>query len=875
MDQRATQVPLSKLATGGAAEIVGSYAGWGRVRWMATIPAKPPEMVDLPSGLPPALVGALNAMGRSQLYSHQLATIEAVREKKDVLLVTSTASGKTLAFNAAILDELLRSRSGHALYVYPLNALANDQASALRELVGNLPASDRPRIAVVTGQSDTSEKQSARGADLVLTNPESIHFSMLQRPDAWRGLLGRLRFVVVDEAHMYRGAFGAHMSHVLRRLLRISARLGSHPQLIAASATIGNPDELARLLTGREPVVIDRDGSSRPERQLVVWEPPLFANGQHGSYEREAVQLLVAALAVGRSVILFARSRRSVEGLTAEVQQEIREQLDDPVLADAVKPYRGGYTASERKEIEAGLRGGKIRAVVSTNALEVGIDIGSLDVVIIAGYPGTMQAFWQQAGRAGRRGLTSQIFYVPSANPLDEYFAESPERLLETPHEHATFDPWNPRIAVQHVLWRAGEVPIRSSGPWEDPAAERITSRLVEEGALESDGTAYRPVEPLDYEVSLRSIEGRPFRVLDRLGRHVGDVDEQYLYRECHPGAVYAHQGRAYRVERLDEVARQVYVVGPSDWTTTTKAVVTFNVTLVEELARRQIGPARLIWDVRLARLTTSESYDAYQESERRPPRRLVDEGPINPALVRERPTVGIVIHLPAGVSAEGAHAVEHAIHALVPTEVMCDRRDFVSLTRATTVYLYDRNVEGLGFAERAYQQLPAIIAAAAERLNGCRCDFGCPLCVQSATCERMNDELAKDEARMLLAGTMGMPTAPSENRSPTVDKRSSSARQITGSVAAAMVEEDRRRAGDALAENISGSGKWPSDEGWEASRYRSGGRVYHEAWGMGRIDHVRSHDYGLLVEVLFDSVGRKVVLGRAGNLRIPRPDRR
>lgn len=871
MSQQSTRGQAGREATGGAAEIEAAYSGWGRVRWMATIPARPAEMVDLPADLPPALDQALRGMGRSQLYSHQAATVEAVRDGKDVLLVTSTASGKTLAFNAAILDTLLRDGSGHALYVYPLNALANDQASALRELVAHLPEAARPRIAVVTGQADTAEKQSARGAGLVLTNPESIHFSMLQRPDSWRGLLGRLRFIVVDEAHMYRGAFGAHVSHVLRRLLRVCAQLGSHPQLIAASATIGNPDELARLLTGRQPVVIDRDGSARPERQLVTWEPPLFAGGRHGSYETEAVQLLVAALSTGRSGILFARSRRSVESLTADVQKEIREQLRDPALAKSVKPYRGGYTASERKEIEAGLRAGHVRAVITTNALEVGIDIGSLDFVIIAGYPGTMQAFWQQAGRAGRRGATSQIFYVPSANPLDEYFAEVPDRLLETPHEHATFNPWNPRIAVPHVLWRAAEVPIRATGPWEDTAAERITARLVDKGALELDGSAYRPVEPLDYEVSLRSIEGRPFRVLDRLGRHVGDVDEQYLYRECHPGAIYPHQGRAYRVERLDEAAREVHVAGPMDWTTATKPVVTTDVTLVEDLARRQIGPKGLIWEVCLARLTASERYDAYQEWERTPQKPLVFEGPITPALIRVRPTVGFVINLPEGVSVEAAHAIEHAIHALVPTEVMCDRRDFVSLTRATSVYLYDRNVEGLGFAERAFERLPAIIAAAADRLSSCKCDFGCPLCVQSASCERGNDELEKYEALLALAGVLGLETpSPRERRQP-ASKRSSSVRAMAGDVASAMVEEQRRGAIEAMATRIGDPKAWRSDDGWEARRYRLGGRVYHDSWGMGTIERVRTSEYGTLVELIFDTAGRKTVIGGQGHLQLAR----
>jgi DEAD/DEAH box helicase domain-containing protein len=428
-------------------EIVRRCTGLGKPRSITNIAGREAEFRDLPAGLPTSLRKALTALGRDHLYAHQRETLDLVRQGQNVLLVTSTASGKTLAFNTSILDTLLREGGGHALYIYPLNALANDQRVQLEKLVRELPVADRPAIGITTGQATPKEKQQARNARLVLTNPETIHHRILQHPGEWSPLLSGLRFIVLDEAHMYRGAFGAHMAHVVRRLLRLAARAGSQPQLIGATATIGNPAELGQSLTSREFTVVDRDGSTKPDRKLVVWQP----SGGLGEYQADAVKLTVASLATRRSVILFAGSRYGVENVTDMVRKAV-----DPDMAASVTPYRGGFTASQRKKIEDGLRSGQIRAVITTNALEAGIDIGSLDVAIIAGYPGTMMAFWQQAGRAGR-GKASHVFYVPSVNPLDEYFAEDPDRLLTTPHELATFDPWNPRVATQHVMWRALE----------------------------------------------------------------------------------------------------------------------------------------------------------------------------------------------------------------------------------------------------------------------------------------------------------------------------------------------------------------------------------------------------------------------------------
>lgn len=870
-------MPTSQVVLSPAArEIIGGYRGFGAPRWSRELPGREADLVDLPADLPRSLHEALVRANRSRLYLHQLETLNQVRAGKNVLLVTSTASGKTLAFNTAILDSLLQEPGARALYLYPLNALANDQRQALLDFVALLPADQRPRVGLVTGQATDEEKRAARDAHLILTNPETVHYSLLQRPTNWAAALSRLRFIVVDEAHMYRGAFGAHMAHVLGRLLRLAQGEGARPQIIAASATIGNPAELGRMLTGRDFTVIDRDGSAKPGRELIAWEPPVFDDGSYGSYEAEAVALTVASLRAGRSVILFARSRRSVESLTSEV----KDFIGDADLAEAVVPYRGGYTAGERREIEDGLRSGSVRAVITTNALEAGIDIGSLDVAILAGYPGTMMAFWQQAGRAGRRGRSSQIFYIPSANPLDAYFAADPERLLTTPHELATFDPWNPRIAVNHVLWRAIEMPIRASGPWESDMARRIVERLADEGLLQQRGSSLAASRPHDYGVSLRSIEGMPYPIVDGRGNRVGEIDEQYLYRECHPGAIYTHRGRAYRVLELDDERRQVLVSGPEEWTKVTRVVTDSSIEEVEVLAQREIGPERSRWRVRLTRIVVHETYPEFIEYNRKG-RRDEQVTEIVPPLERHRPTIALRIELPS-IGDTAAHAVEHALLGMVPTAVMCDRRDFIGLTEGTdacTVTLYDRNVEGLGFAERAFERVLEIAAAAADRVGECPCHDGCPLCVQAPTCERFNDRLYKHGASLALDAVLGIerrrqasaPRAQPERRDgaqgpvPVAPSTAERARSVTDALvaeqraAAIQAMEDRRKASDA---------GWRSDIGLTKADFGRGTVVRHPAFGEGRVEGMFSNMDGLSIVAIFGGDRRTVIAGE-GNLAV------
>lgn len=832
---------------------------------MADIPDKQADLVDLPKSLNPDLINALRSMGRTRLYSHQRATIEEVQAGHDVAPVTSTASGKTLGFNAAVLDGLI-GKDGRALYLYPLNALANDQRVALTELVDRLPSACRPRIGLATGQSSTNERRAARDADIVLTNPEMLHFSILRNPRLWRGLLGYLRFVVVDEAHLYRGAFGAHMAHLMRRLIRLAAAAGSSPRFILASATIGNPAELAQMLTRREYVVVSRDGAAKAQKQVIVWEPPSYVdsegNRRYLSYEDEAVQLLSAALRAGRSAILFVRSRRSVESVTAAVKEVL---ADRPDLSSAVAPYRGGYSPTERKTIEGGLRSGAIRGVISTVALEAGIDIGSLDVVIIGGYPGTMMSFWQQAGRAGRRDRAAQVFYVPSSNPLDAYFAMAPMRLLDTPHEIATFDMWNPNIAALHTLWSANETGLPPKGPWESPVQGDLARRLIERGAIERRGDRDWTVGEVDYEVSLRAIEGRPYKIVDGDGRDVGEQDQDYLLRECHPGAIYVHRGGAFRVGSLDHEARVVNVSRLKAWETETKVEMEPELEVIETIAERRIGPGDG-WLISLVRFEVTERYTGYVESERRGGK-LVASVRFPKPLTKSQETTGIMLELPTSIGEPSSHAIEHVVLAMVPTQIMSDRNEFFGRSEGSVVSLYERHREGLGFAEKLYERLEEVLGAAAERLADCPCMTGCPRCVHSPACERWNEDLAKGPASAGLDDALGIIRERSTPRATVPRRTSKTTAQVAAEVGREIADEQRRAGIQTLRPSRAATPEiWVLDTTPTAG-LRQGTNVRHRAFGVGMV--ISYDPQRKIVDVSFDNDGRKLIAAGQGHLEV------
>src|SRR5712691_1396671 len=480
-----------------------------------SVPAQPPSLGILRPRLPAALARALIDQGISQLYSHQVATVEALREGKNVVLASPTASGKSLAFALPTLERVLTQPGTRALYLYPTKALIGDQLRALQQLVRALSIEDKPQIAVLTGDTPRNERAdlAANPPAILLANPDILHHSLLPDHRRWRGLLANLSVVVVDELHSYRGVFGAHVSLVMRRLRRLAAAYGASPVFVGASATIANPVELAEHVVGLPFVEVHGDTAGSGPRRFLFWRPPLLGDAsanEHESVFAEASAVFAEALRAGYSGILFGRARVSVERMLLDVRR-----LVGPELAGRVSAYKSGYRADERAEIEAGLRSGQLRGGVSTNALELGIDVGALDVAVLAGYPGSNMSFWQQAGRVGRRAdREAVVVLVAGDDALDQFHIQHPEAFFGRAMEQAAVDPSNAAIQLGHLVCAASERPLQA----EDlalfpPNAARLVARLAEAGEL-SAGPPWRAASSgrgPHADVSLRGTSRDPY----------------------------------------------------------------------------------------------------------------------------------------------------------------------------------------------------------------------------------------------------------------------------------------------------------------------------------------------------------------------------
>ncbi len=514
------------------------------------------RLAPLPPECHPELAAALQAKGIRSLYSHQALAWQAVKQGRHVAVVTPTASGKTLCYNLPVLDALLRDPRARALYLFPTKALSQDQLAELNDLASRLSAAVGP--AVYDGDTPTSARSSIRRtARVVITNPDMLHQGILPHHTNWMGFFQNLRFVVLDEVHTYRGVSGSHVANVLRRLKRVCAFYGAAPEFICCSATIGNPLELATRLVEEDIALIDEDGSPKGEKHLVFYNPPLLdaQTGLRRGALLEALSLAARAVEADVQTIVFARSRQSAEVLLTYLRDTLRKRDLNP---DAVHGYRGGYLPTERRQIEKALRDGSARAVVSTNALELGIDIGNLDACVMAGYPGTIASTWQQAGRAGRRRGASVAVLVASADPLDQYIVRHPDYFFGRSPEHALIHPDNPRILESHVRCAAFELPFRDGenlGAAE--ATPEILARLEQEGVLRhaagtwywmseaypADGLSLRVADADAFTVESADDEGRP--------RAIGVVDRASAPKFLYPGAIYMHEGRQYLVESV------------------------------------------------------------------------------------------------------------------------------------------------------------------------------------------------------------------------------------------------------------------------------------------------------------------------------------
>jgi len=720
---------------------------------VTTEPARAPRTEPFPADVQPAVLEALARQGIGELYVHQAAAWGSAARGEHVIVTTGTASGKTLAFNLPVLDALAREPKNRALYLYPTKALAQDQARALGEL-----AVPRVRAAIYDGDTPAERRpQIRRWANLVLTNPDMLHLGILPRHDLWADVLHNLRYVVVDEAHVYRGVFGSHVGNVLRRLRRLARVYGAEPQFLLASATIANPGGLAESLLGVRVTTIGDDAAPRAERTIALWNPELLDAelGLRASALGEASRIMAELVRRDLRTICFAKSRKS-----AELIHRMTTDRVDAERAARLAPYRAGYTPAQRRDIERRLVSGELLGVAATDALELGIDIGLLDCAISVGFPGTVASLRQQWGRAGRRGHGLAVL-VASEDALDQYFMREPEALLERRVEAAILDHGNPRVLDGHVAAAAFEAPVDDDdrSTLGDEALERAPH--VPELRHTKRGWVWAGKDFPAARTALRSASADSFTVVDgSTGTVLGIVERERAYSTIHDGAVYLHLGEQWLVRELDLTARRA-VVEPhtGDWYTQVKKETS---TEIEEPLRVE---RRLGLELTFGRVSVTEQVVAYQRKSIR------DQATIATIELDLPPTVfetEAIWYLPTASQLDGLeqmptlistlHAAEHSMIALLPLWAMCDRWDIGGLstnfhqdTGAPTIFIYDGHPGGVGITERGFEQFEGWVADTVGLLDGCPCERGCPSCVQSPKCGNLNEYLDKAGALTLL----------------------------------------------------------------------------------------------------------------------------
>ena len=704
------------------------------------LPPRGAETAPFPAWLDERIATGLRSRGIDSLYSHQAAAIEAVHAGEDVVVVTPTASGKTLCYTLPVLQALAEDPSARALFLFPTKALGQDQVA---EFAGLAMASGLA-ISAATYDGDTPApiRSAIRTAgQVVVTNPDMLHSAILPHHTKWFQLFEQVQVIVIDELHTYRGVFGSHVANVLRRLLRLCRHYGSNPVIVCASATIGNPAELAAQLTGRAPWLIDRNGAPRGERHLVLANPPLLdlSTGARTSALTHAQRWALPFLRAGRQTIVFGRARVAVEILLTGLREALRESLGP---RSRVRGYRGGYLPTERRAIERGLRDGEILGVVSTNALELGVDIGSLDVAVLAGYPGSVAATWQQLGRAGRRLEPSVGVLVASASPVDQYVIHHPEFLLERSPEEARIDPDNLHVLLAHLRCAAFEMPFEPAEIFGPGPADELLAFLGEEGHVRQagDGRWYWSSENFPAsEVSLRAAAPENVVIIDTTPdrpRVLGEVDLFSAQVLVHERAIYLHESTQYYVDRLEWGERKAYVhrIDADHYTYANRAVTLKPLDVFAE------GPAtggtRVHGEVMVASLVTLFKKLKFGTDEN------VGWGPIDLPELELQTTA---YWLTAATAARGWRREDldvalvgagRAIQTVAAVLLMVDPRDLglVAQVRsphqeAPTIYLYEAVPGGVGLSERLWARHDELISGAADLVTECPCESGCPAC--------------------------------------------------------------------------------------------------------------------------------------------------
>jgi DEAD/DEAH box helicase domain-containing protein len=757
----------------------GGIPALGGVTALKHFPAREAKLVPLPDFLPPRLAEILKERGMASLYSHQAVSAELARAGKNFVVVTPTASGKTLCYNLPILTALVENPDARALYLFPTKALSQDQLTELNRWTEKL--GDEVRTFTYDGDTPQDARRAIRSrGNLVITNPDMLHAGILPHHTKWERLFENLRYVVIDELHTYRGVFGSHLANVLRRLKRIAKFYGSEPQFICTSATIANPGELASRLIEEEVQLVDENGAPSAEKFFVFYNPPVV-NPQLGirrSYLNETRRVARTFLERGLETIVFANSRLATEILVTYLKEDFARL---PIGPDAVRGYRGGYLPLERREIERALREGRLRGVVATNALELGIDIGSLDVAVLAGYPGTIASTWQRAGRAGRRKGTSAAMLVASSAPLDQFMVQNPDYFFSRSPEHGLINPDNLQILLNHLKCAAFELPLKEDEPFGSLDLKQLCQHLEEVGFLHRSADGWHWVSesyPAD-AISLRSVSSDNFVIVETTEepRIVGEVDFTSALETVHEKAIYIQDGQQYQVEKLDYDNRKAYVVR-CDTDYYTDAIDYTKITIIDTFdsapagaAQKNHGEVQVNTQVVGFKKIKFHTHENVGSGDLMLPEQEMHTTAYWLTLPQE-----FLGRLPYGRTErqDGVNGLAHALQAIATLLVMCDARDLgvsvgenriegsqeseaasqepsepppasapeprspKSETRtpalfAPNIYLYDKYPGGVGFSEPLFRLSETLLENTRRLIENCPCPSGCPSCVGPA----------------------------------------------------------------------------------------------------------------------------------------------
>jgi DEAD/DEAH box helicase domain-containing protein len=727
-----------------------------------------------------SLVEAIKADGTPRLYAHQAQAIDVIRAGQHVVVATSTASGKTLCYNVPVLEAIARDSQTRALYLFPTKALAQDQLRALKQLVQHFETAmakhngePRGRVQPIFGVYDGDTPKSSRTrlrreANILLTNPDMLHIGILPNHRLWSHYLENLKYVVVDEAHIYRGVFGSHVAAVLRRLTRLARTYGSHPQFVCCSATIANPGEHIERLVGHRPVVVDDDGSPQAPKQFALWNPPFVDKKKTArrSPNGEAANLFAQLTLSQIRNITFTKARVVAELILSYTRQTL-DRLE-PQFKDRIASYRAGYLAEHRREIEQALFRGDLIGVTATSALELGVDVGGLEATVSVGYPGTIASLWQQAGRAGRGKSSSLAILVGLDNPLDQYFMRHPDQLFGRSHEHALIDPGNVYILEQHLPCAAYELPLNPAdeahfGHGFVEAMVGLEERGIVTYESGHDKWYFRGKDYPAQHVSIRSVGSQPVVLVDgeRNNMRLEEMDEASAFGRVHPGAIYMHQGENYLVTELDLQKGQATLV-PAQVDYYTQARERSEINIIRSIHHKQMQFSTIYWGA----VRVTQQVVGYRRVRQFSEANLGDTPLEMPANTFE--TRALWWDVPPAWARHlgrrgwdfmgGLHAVEHAAIGLLPLFAMCDRWDIGGLstplhpdTESPQIFIYDGYPGGVGITEQGFNLITELWEATLAAIKTCPCEDGCPSCIYSPKCGNNNEPLYKRAAVWIL----------------------------------------------------------------------------------------------------------------------------